>query len=53
MHFSTLGKVVDVVGHYNVRVKRVTAYFAVSLLIITGVGIAFVHGFDLSHRVAA
>ena len=45
---SALGKVVDVVGYYHMRVKGMTAYFAVSVLIVTGVGV-FVHGFDLSH----
>jgi hypothetical protein len=48
-HFSALGKVVAVVGYYHMRVKGMAAYFAVSVLIVTGVRIVFVHGFDLSH----
>jgi hypothetical protein len=48
-HFSAFGKVVAVVGYYDMRVKGMTAYFAVSVLIVTGVAVVFVHGFDLSH----
>jgi hypothetical protein len=47
-HFSALGEVVAVVGYYHTRVKGMAAYFAVSVLIVTGVRIVFV-GFDLSH----
>jgi len=48
-HFSALGKVVDVVGYYHMRVKGMTAHFAGPLLIIKGVGVVSAHGFDLSH----
>lgn len=48
-HFSALSKIVAVVRYYHMRVKGMAACFAVPVLIITGCGVLFVHGFDLSH----
>jgi hypothetical protein len=36
----------------EIRVKGMTAYFAVSVLIVTGLGVVFGHGLDLSHGAA-
>jgi hypothetical protein len=43
-HFSSLGKVVPIAGDYQMRVKGVAAYFAVSVLVVTGARIVLVHG---------
>ena len=43
-YFSTLSKVISVVGYYHMRSKGMTAYFAVSVFIVTSARVVFVHG---------
>ena len=43
-YFSALGKVLSVDGYHHMRGKGMTAYFAVSVFVVTGVGAAVVHG---------
>lgn len=42
--FSAFGEVIAVVGYYQMRGKGMTAYSAVSVFIVTGARVVFVHG---------